>query len=138
MAHNDVEALRRVYERWSHGDFWTPEIFDPDVEVIWDPGVLDAGTDRGLDGLERSLRKFFLAWEELRMRAEKFIAIDSQVLVLLTAFGRGRGSGVEIVARFAHLWTMHGGKARRIVGYRDWESPLAEFGLPPETGSPDQ
>jgi len=69
MAHDNVEALRVVYERWSHGDFWTPEIFDPDVEVVWDPGVLDVGTHRGLEGLEQSLRAFLSAWDEVRMTA---------------------------------------------------------------------
>ena len=25
----------QVYEKWGAGDFWTPEIFDPEVEVVW-------------------------------------------------------------------------------------------------------
>jgi hypothetical protein len=84
MSHENVEALRLVYERWSGGDFWTPEIFDPDVEVVWD-GLVDVGTYRGLDGFEQSVRKFFSAWDEMRM-------------------------AVEVAAKFAHVWTMRAGK----------------------------
>jgi ketosteroid isomerase-like protein len=137
MSRENVEALRSVYERWSRGDFWTPEIFDPDVEVVWDPGVLDVGTYRGLAGLEQSLREFFSAWDDMRMKAEEFIDLDSGVLVLITASGRGKESSVETEGKYAHHWTMHGGKATRIVGYVDWDTPRAELGLASEAGSPD-
>jgi hypothetical protein len=30
-----VAILRAVYARWARGDFWTPEVVDPEVEVVW-------------------------------------------------------------------------------------------------------
>jgi ketosteroid isomerase-like protein len=132
VSEENVQALRSVYERWSRGDFWTPEIFDADVEVVWDRGLLDVGTYRGLAELEQSLREFFSAWDEVRMTADRFIALDSAVLVLVTGFGRGKSSSVETEAKYAHLWTMHEGKATRIVGYMDWHTALDDLGLTPE------
>jgi ketosteroid isomerase-like protein len=137
MSHETVEVLRSVYERWGRGDFWTPEIFDRDVEVVWHPGVLDVGTYRGLAGVERSLREFFSVWDDMRMKAEEFIDLDSRVLVLITASARGKGSSVETAGKYAHLWTMHGGKATRIVGYLDWDTPRADLGLGPDSDAPD-
>lgn len=58
MSREDIEILCAVYERWSRGDFWTPEVCDPDVET----GVLDVRTGRGLAGLETGIREWFKAW----------------------------------------------------------------------------
>jgi ketosteroid isomerase-like protein len=131
MSLQDVEALRAVYERWGRGDFWTPEIFDHDVEVVWSPEILDISVARGLAAVEESIRDWLSAWENLRMEAERLIDLgEDRILVLVAAYGRGKGSGVEVVGgEYAHLWTMRGGEAIRLVGYTDRGQARQDAGL---------
>jgi hypothetical protein len=97
-------------------------VFEPDVEVVWAADIPDMDVYRGLARLEDSLREWFSVWDSMRMQAEQLIDLGEQVLVLLTAHGRGKGSTVETEGRYAHLWTMRDGRATRIVGYTDWDS----------------
>jgi uncharacterized protein len=129
MSQEDVEALHAVYERWGRGDFWTPEVFDPDVEVIWGADIPDVGTYRGLAGLEKGVREFLTAWEEIEWAADQIVDVGEQVLVLATARGRGKGSGLKTETQFAHVWTMQGGKATKIVAYTDRAEALKAVGL---------
>jgi hypothetical protein len=41
MAQENLKALKAVYSKWATGDFWTPEIFDPEVELSWAAEVPD-------------------------------------------------------------------------------------------------
>ncbi len=129
MSQENVEALRAVYRRWRHGDFWTPEVFDADVEVVFAADTPDAATYHGLAGAEESARLWLSAWDTLRIDAEKLIDLGERVLVLFTMHGRGKDSGVEIEAKYAHLWTMQAGKATRFEGYFDWDEALEAVGL---------
>lgn len=129
MSQQNVEVLRAVYQRWAGGDFWTSEVFDPDIEIVWAADMPDVGTYHGLAGLERSVREWFSAWETVRMKAEEIVDIGDRVLVLLTAYGRGRGSTIETEAKYGHLWTMRGGIATRLEGYLDWDSARTSAGI---------
>jgi len=129
MSQEDVEMLRAVYERWTLGDFWTPEVFDPDVEVVWAADIPDVGTYHGLAGVEESARQWFSAWDALRVQAEEFIDLGERVLVLVTVYGRGKDSSIETEGKYAQLWTMRDGKATRFVGYTDWGKARKSVGL---------
>jgi ketosteroid isomerase-like protein len=128
MSQQDVEALRAVYERWGRGDLWTPEVFDPAVEVVWAADIPDTGTDHGLAGLTESTRRWLSAWEDLRVVAEEFVDLGERVLVLITLHGRGKDSGIQSEGRYAHVWTMRNGKAVRFEGYSDWDTARAAAG----------
>ena len=126
----NLEALRSVYARWAVGDFWTPEIFDSDVEVVWAEPMPDATrTARGLSALTAGIRNWLAAWDDCRWAADEFIAVQGAVLVLFTARGRGKGSSVDVVAHWAHLWTFDDGKATRIEGFVDQAEALQVVGL---------
>jgi ketosteroid isomerase-like protein len=131
MSEEDVKALKSVYARWATGDFWTSAIFDPDVEVLWAQSMPDTKrTVRGLPELTAGMRDFLAAWDDYRWAADEFIAVQGgRVLVLLTARGRGKGSSVDVQARWAQLWTFHKGKATRIEGFVDQAEALKAAGL---------
>jgi ketosteroid isomerase-like protein len=131
MSGENVEILRAIYARWARGDFWTPEVFDPYVEVVWSHDVPDVGTYRGLAGLEQSLREWFVAWGDIRLAADEFIEVEpDRILVLVSAHGRGHGSGIAVAADdFAHDWTMRDGRATRLVGYASRAEALKAVGL---------
>ena len=125
MSRENVEALKAVYSKWRTGDFWTPEIFDPEVELSWAAEVPDIQDgSRGLSALAADMRSWLAAWDECRWEADEFIPTQDQVLVLFTARGRGKGSSVDVEAHWAHLWTFRNGKATRIEGFTDQAKAL--------------
>jgi ketosteroid isomerase-like protein len=129
QEHN-VEALRSVYARWAIGDFWTPEIFDPDVEVVWAEALPDATrAARGLSAMDAGIRNWLAAWDDCVWAADEFISVRGGVLVLFTARGRGKGSSVDVEAHWAHLWTFHDGRATRVEGFVDQAEALRAVGL---------
>src|SRR5262249_2763558 len=127
MSQENVEALKGVYESWGAGDFWTPDIFDPGIEIAWAGEMPDIGGPggRGLSGIERGMRTWLAAWDECRWEADRFIPIEGdRVLVLFTSRGRGKGSSVEVEAHWAHLWTFRERKATRVDGFTRQEEAL--------------
>lgn len=131
MSQENLEILRATYTRWARGDFWTPEVFDPEVEVVWAADVPGMGTYRGLAGVEQGLREWFAAWGDIRMEADEFIEVaPDRILVLVSSRGRGRGSGITVAADdFAHDWTMREGRAIRLVGYASRAEAFKAVGL---------
>jgi len=130
MPEENVEALKGVYARWATGDFWTPEIFDPGVEIVWAQFMPDfEGPRHGLAALERGIRNLLSPWDEHTWTADEFYPSGERVVVLFTARGRGKGSSVEVEAHWAHLWTFEGGKATRIEGFLDQAEALEAAGL---------
>jgi ketosteroid isomerase-like protein len=135
MSQENVEALKAVYARWAAGDFWTPDIFDQGVQVVW-PGVMpDTGVYNGLAAVEAATRGWLDAWDEHRWEADRFIPVGDRVVVLFTARGRGKGSSVEIEAHWAHLWTFRKGKAIRLEGFVNQSEAVATLGPVPPFGA---
>jgi ketosteroid isomerase-like protein len=136
MSQENVAALKAVYARWGAGDFWTPDIFDPDVEVVWAEELPDATrTARGLSALEKGIRNWLASWDECRWAADEFIPVKGGVLGLFTARGRGKGSSVEVEAHWAHLWTFAHGRATRVEGFIDQAEALETVGLRSRRGA---
>jgi ketosteroid isomerase-like protein len=129
MSQDNIEALEAVYASWAEGDFWTPDIFDPEVEMVWAEEMPDAFGGRGIDKIETGARSLLAAWDDFVVVPERFIPIGDRVLVLFTARGRGKGSKVEIEAQWAHLWTFRDGRATRFEGFVDQAKALAAAGL---------
>jgi ketosteroid isomerase-like protein len=130
MSQENVEALKAVYARWAEGDFWTADIFDPDVEVVWAQEMPDfGGPSRGIEAITASMQNLLAAWEDYVWAADEFLAAGDRVLVLFTAKGKGKGSSVEVEAHWAHLWTFREGKATRVEGFTDQTEAKQAAGL---------
>jgi ketosteroid isomerase-like protein len=117
MTEADVAALRVVYEKWARGDFWTPEIFDPEVETIWTSDFPDLEPAIGLDAMAASLKDYLSAWTDVSMTAEDFEVFGDNIFVTIRLSATGRTTGLTFEDRRAHVWTMRNGKATRIEGY---------------------
>ena len=115
---------------WGAGNFWTSDIFDSDVELVWAGEVPDLPAARGLAAIGPSMRTFLASWDECRWEVDKFIpAQGDQVLVLFAARARGKGSSVGVEAHWAHLWTFRAGKATRAEGFIHQSDALEAAGL---------
>jgi ketosteroid isomerase-like protein len=126
MSQENVEILRQGYEALGRGDVDAVlEICDPDVECELPEGGINTGTLRGHQALRDFLEGYIDAFESFRMEPEQFLEADDQVVVVLRVIGRGRGSGLEVDVRPAHLWTMDGGRAVRLQAFPEREHGAA-------------
>jgi ketosteroid isomerase-like protein len=114
--------VRRVYDGWSRGDFSEGEVFDPAVEfemVDWP----HPARSRGVEEMQRTWQTTLSAWDDFRAEADDFVDYGHNVLVLNSIRARGKGSGAEVSAQTATVWTVEAGKVVRLALY--WDTALA-------------
>lgn len=113
----NVETVRRAYEALNARDVETAlALFTDDFVNDWSRSVGPyAGVYAGPAEARGFFATFLEAVDELRFEIEDAHEIGEHVLVLVQAHVRGRGSGAEVVARGAHLWTLRDGKVCRFV-----------------------
>lgn len=120
MSKENVEIVNRVYEGWSRGDFSAAELFDPEIEfemVDWP----HSGRSRGLEAMRETWLATLAAWEDFRAEPREVTDHGDNVLVLNHISGRGRGSGADVSALTATVWTVEHGKVVRLALYWDTE-----------------
>ena len=91
----NVEIVRRVYEGWS----------------------------RGVEEMQRIWQATLSAWDDFRAEPDDFADCGDNVLVLNSIRGRGKGSGAEVSAQTATVWTLDDGRVVRLALY--WDTALA-------------
>jgi ketosteroid isomerase-like protein len=130
MSEENVEIVRQVYAEWERGNFRTPEFFDPGVHVTWiDPMFVRKAETRGIEEVTESMTEFLNACEHLTATAERIIDAGDRVVTVHVWRGRGKASGLPWEERQGSVWTMSGGKATRVVDYRDPAGALEAAGL---------
>jgi ketosteroid isomerase-like protein len=122
-----LEDIRRVYDEWGRGN-WRPafDVYDEHMEWGWSdefPGLDGVFEDRR-DPNPR-LRSWLSGWEDWRAEADDYLEFGDQVVVLATYRGRGKGSGVDIVQRGAHVFELRDGKVVRLEIFASREKALA-------------
>ncbi len=131
MSQENVEILRRLYERWAAGDF-PADFFDPDVEHsrigAQTPDM--EGRWLGLDKFATVFREYLQALSDLRIEAERIIDLSGdRVLVLSRQSARGKQSGVPIEHELGDLFTLRDGKIVRYESYWNRAEALEAAGL---------
>jgi len=130
MSQDNVDMVRKVFDRWSEGDFRAGvDLFDPHVVLILRPGFPDGGAYHGPEGVATYMRGFLEAWTHVTMKAEELIEAGDSVLVHVIQRGVGDASGVETELRYFQLWTFRGGKVIRLESIRDRAEALEAAGL---------
>jgi len=61
---------------------------------------------------------------EFRQDVERIVESGDRVALLLHSFAVGKGSGVEVEGRYAHVWTMRDGRGIRVDTYDDVTAAL--------------
>jgi ketosteroid isomerase-like protein len=123
----DLERLQALYRDWARGDFSRGDIFDRAIKSE-NVGMGDPIRVGNYEEFIGAMREWLSAWERpLTIEAEEFIQSGDRILVLVRWSGRGKGSGVEIEASGAHLWTFRDGLAVRLETYRDGDEARAEL-----------
>jgi ketosteroid isomerase-like protein len=134
MSQQNVEIVRRLYEGWARGDFSESDGFDPEVEFEM-PDWPEAAKARGLDAMRRTWGATLGAWEEFRAEPEDFIEAGGDVVVVPTRVeARGKGSGADVRASTATVWTLEAGRVVKLALYWDGARALEVAGLEPRPG----
>src|SRR4051794_38711764 len=112
MSRENVEAVRRIYERVNASMEWPEELFDADFESdMREVG----GRALPLDATQGALREYFETFEDFHVEMEELIHADGQHVVnTLRDGGRIRGSDAEVSNRYFHVWTFGDGKIVRL------------------------
>jgi ketosteroid isomerase-like protein len=126
MSQENVEVVRKFYEDILRGDHVAAlASLAPDVIFT----VSQEGPVRGREAVRAMWERWEADWEEARPVAEEFIDAGDEVCVTVHEWGRGRGSGIEIDARFFNLVTVRSGKIVRKVEYAERSKALEAAGL---------
>jgi hypothetical protein len=122
---DNAEILRESYEALNRGDIpSTVAVLDEDAEWHEHSELPEADSYRGREPIRSFLEAFLESWDEFRQEIEDLLVEDGKVLVLLHMVGQGKGSGIRVEARYAHLWTMRDGRGVRIDTYTDRDEAL--------------
>jgi len=130
MSQANVEAIYRMLDAFNARDFdRLLAEFDQEIE-FHSRFTPVGGVYRGHDGLSRWHRDLTETWEYLRLQTDRLIEVDDETMVLLlTLYGEGRGSGVEVRQEIAQVHTFRAGKVLRLVTYTDRAEALQAAGL---------
>jgi ketosteroid isomerase-like protein len=131
MSKENVDALRPIYEEWGRGNFRPMfDVYDPEMEWGWSsefPGL--AGVYRDPAERNKRLHEWLSPWEDWRCDVEEFREQGDYVVAIARYRGRGKGSGVEVDTRGAHVWRLRDGRVVRLEVFADPVKALESVGL---------
>ena len=132
MSRENVEVVRRIIDAINRRDVdAVVESATEDVVTDWSNsrGLL-SGVHQGRDQAREMFEEFLEPWDSLRWEPEELIELgDERVLTVSRLQMRGRGSGVEVNASGASIWTIRDGKAAAITLYQSKDQALEAAGL---------
>jgi uncharacterized protein len=125
LRKDEVETVRGSYEALNRGDIdATMEVLAPDAEWHESTALPGAGTFRGREAVRRFLEEFLESWEELHQEVEEVVVEGDRAALMIHLTARGRESGAEVDARYAHVWTVRDGTGVRVDAYYDRAAAL--------------
>jgi ketosteroid isomerase-like protein len=130
MSQENLEIVLDGYARYNAGDrvpqlwFWHP---DAEYHVARDDP--DSAVHRGIEAIRQQFASWEEAYPDLRVEVLDARANGDQVFLWVRFVGHGAISGIPLEMELAHLYTMRGGKAAKVVEYMDRDEALAAVGL---------
>ena len=128
MSQENVEIVQRGLGHYFATGEPPWEVFDEEIEV-YDHDTPDQGVYRGHAGCRRWLEDWGAAWADWSIEPEQVIDAGDWVVVFIRMRTRGRGSGVEVERKDAHVYKLGDGKVVRLDYYNDREQALKAVGL---------
>ena len=120
MGQEDVEIIRKAFERWNQRDidYWIRHA-DPGVEIWSKYASLDQGGQpyRGYEGMREWRAEIDRNFEHHQVLAEEVRKVGAKVLVLGAVRFRGKASGTEMHYPFGWVCEMREGTLQRMFFY---------------------
>ena len=130
MSQENVEIVRRVYERWNNGDLagWK-EMHAPDVVVVPPEGWPEGDTSTNRDAWFDQAMRLRDSWDAQRLEVDEIRDLGDRLLSFLRWVTRGKDSGIELETPMASVTTVEGGKIVEQSYFLDQQSALKAVGL---------
>ena len=119
VSAENVELVRAIYAAWRDGTSPDPFMHE-EIEYVNPPDAVETGTVRG----PQSFDLIRDAYDDIEVRAERFLDAGEDVVVIATLTGTSRGARVPVARRQGYVWTVRDGKAIR---FRWFNSPEEAF-----------
>ena len=131
MSQENVEIVRASWEARNRGDWETVRAHAaPDFELDFSSSKgLSPGVYRGFDSVMHIVDEGSEVFDDRRWEADEFIDAGDAVVVPGRLYTRGRGSGVETVARGVEVYWLANGKVVRWRLCQDRAQALEAVGL---------
>ena len=130
MSEENVEASRRLWDRWLEDDM--PGAFaylDPQVEVHDVPGLPDASVYHGHQGFLDQVEKFREAFSEIAYEPLEHIDAGDKVVTVVRASGVAKMGGLEAEVTYAQVETWRDGKIVKMQYFAGRDAGLDAAGL---------
>jgi ketosteroid isomerase-like protein len=131
MASEDLEALRRAFERWNSGDREVDlETIDPEVELHSPLASTRGAPYRGHEGVLQWLADIDGQFEVWELQVDEWRELeDGRVLGIGAIHAQGRGSGVKLDQPMSWLFSFRDAKVIRYDAFYDHAEGLRAAGL---------
>ncbi len=132
MLRENVELVQRFEASWAKRDLDAAlECVSAEMEFDWSASISPfKGTYMGHDGLARFWTEMLDAFDRFSPEMEEVIECGPEELITVDLVrGRGKGSGIEIEARGAMLWTVREGRIVRGKMFQTKEEAIEAVGL---------
>jgi len=105
------------------------ELIDPNARLDDAPGLPDAGTWHGHEGLLEGVAAEEEHQEGWQLHPVRFLDAGEEVVVLIEQRARGRYSGIDMTRPISHVWRFEEGRAVALRSFSGWEAALEAVGL---------
>ena len=109
MSEENLAVVREIYRAFAEHRFPADCLAE---EFAWEtPGGLDPGPYQGHEGVRAYFRDWVGGWHDVQSKVEQLIDRGDEVIALFHGSYRLSPDGQPIEDRYAHVWTLHEGKA---------------------------
>ena len=130
MSEENVEVVRSALASFDRSldrvaEFWDPEIDWRAIEGAPD----DIGVFKGHEAMRRYYGQWYETFDDIQVETEELLDAGEQIVAMIRAVGRMKGSGANIDMRLGIVYTVRDGLIVRGREYPSREEALEAAGL---------
>ena len=131
MSEKNVATVRAIWDAVNRGDIDEAFKYAPDDFVAdWSSSEApESGVYRGRDEVKARFERTREVWSEMEYFETEMIDAGDQVVRVGGVRARGRGSGAEVSAQGAQVWTFQGETPISVRLYQDKAEAFEAAGL---------
>ena len=130
MSEENVTVVRRMYDAFHRGDAENAlDHFAPDVLVDASSVRPDTGVGKGRDHIAAVVSSWMAPWDDWHDEIEEMRDLGDSVLVVSLQRGKGKGSGIEVEARYGLVYGVRGQQITSMRMYGSRAEALEAAGL---------